>query len=411
MSDNLIMQTEGKQNEQTQNTKTTQFQPNQNSVWDNKKRIGIIAGILIAIILLIYLIASNSGTKVDLAQLYSIEIYGLNGYATATVTFKSDAYSTTDYSNFDSLYQDWMKDDFLSGIQFDLSETENIANGDKIIAVANFDKNSAKKLGFNLKNTKLTVKVDGLKDGEIVDVFDGLEVKFDGISPYGTVTFNNNNSNEFIRNVTYLSESTSNLQNNDEITITASYSASLAVEHSVIVDQNKKAYTVSGLPEYITDSSILSNNQQDIINNESSDALEALLSESWKRIYSSFSDSSSYNLHKESTSSKAISQTLLTLKKSDGSSYSEYTTYNSIVTIYEVTIETSSTSKYSEGGTATGYIAIILDNASIDQDEKVSFKSTSWTGSYDWEKSIHLETIKDSVITSKKAAYILTEWK
>ncbi len=95
---------------------------------------------------------------------------------------------------------------------------------------------------------------DGLT---VIDPFEGLEVQFDGISPYINIGFNNSKCTKEVQDYVEFTYEEGNIANGDSVTITAEYNINDLTPLGVKIENDEKEYTVSGCPEYVNDISTI----------------------------------------------------------------------------------------------------------------------------------------------------------
>lgn len=372
----------------------------------NRKMQVLIGSVfaIIAIVVLALAVIANSGTKVQLNEHYEIKIAGLNEYATASVRRIKNAANEPDLAVFTTEQRN-----FVAEITFNLSKSKSLKNGDTVQATAVFNKKAAKELDLNLKNTTLKLKVENLEKGKAVDVFKGLEVSYDGVSPVATVSLSNNNPDPFVRTVTYDAQPSENLKNGDKITVSARYSDEKAVEEKVVVQNETKTFTVKGLPEYIDESTKLSPAQKETIHKECSDIITAKIA-SYDDFFSSYAkDYISFPKTVSSTEPVLHSQTILSLK-----SPAPNQEYNILVNIYSMSATVTHGMLTKETANLSGYTAVIHKGVYIDQDGNAvlpEYSGQRFSSDIDWENHHNVEELVKKHITAQKDAYIATEIK
>ena len=136
-------------------------------------------------------------------------------------------------------------------------KTEDLSNGDQVTAEIKSSSDLpldtfTKKYGYVVSNPKKTYTVEGLTKIDIVDLFDGVEVTFDGYQGNGTATLNYSDANTKY-GFTYSIDKSSELSNGDVVTVSVN-SSSDYVDRFLLKDGKKAEkyemqYTVSGLGE------------------------------------------------------------------------------------------------------------------------------------------------------------------
>lgn len=361
------------------------------------KKQKIISGSLLALLLIVLISISNYFSKplFNPMEYADIEITGLNTNGEANLIIDGNIPYSEENGFFSSLSKQIKVYEMVNHIEYDVSPKENLSNGDTVTIKALYDKNYFKEIGYRLgKNTK-KVKVKNLRDGRPIDVFETLEVKYEGIAPYGHVSVNNNNSDEFIRTIDYLVENNNHLKNGDKINVTANYDKYIATEKGCIVKEDIKEYTVDGLAKYAMDKADLTKATTDKISKEMQDKLEAYLIDENKWVYAKLTDSYFFHgVNFEGTDHINLAEKhFLSAKKSEDS----YTA-NRTLFIYEFAIKAN-------GKPYPGYIAVYADNISLKPDN--SFSDIKEIGIS--TISSDLQTVYDQNITAYKDQFIIQD--
>ena len=103
-------------------------------------------------------------------------------------------------------------------ITFDKKANKNLKNGDKVKCTVKYNEDSLKDKNIKLKNTEFEVTVKDLKNGEEIDFFKGVEVKFSGFDGNGSADVSYDSAYPFIY---YDYDYKSDLKNGDKYTVTA----------------------------------------------------------------------------------------------------------------------------------------------------------------------------------------------
>jgi hypothetical protein len=114
-------------------------------------------------------------------------------------------------------------------------------------------KEAFKEAGVKISPTEFTYTVEGLEEKppvEKIDVFEGVDVTFAGVSPYIKATFS---GGKYTGYVTYNLSKTAPLKNGDTVTLNATASGTLLSEKNSEPISLSKEYTVEGFPEYVGD--------------------------------------------------------------------------------------------------------------------------------------------------------------
>ena len=115
----------------------------------------------------------------DVFDNFHVSFSGVTGYGAVTVEMS-----------------DTIPEEIADNLEFSVSSTEDVSNGDKIIVTLQYDPNIIKKNGYQIIGDSFQYTVYGLKELTEIDPFDGLVLNYSGISPFCSVNFNNANCNK-----------------------------------------------------------------------------------------------------------------------------------------------------------------------------------------------------------------------
>lgn len=364
-----------------------------------KTAIGIILAIVIILAIIVVIFCVFSRKTIDLSQYLKVEYNGYNGYATATVSIDKDLKS---YIGDSDLYKK-----FVKKAELEIKDNEGLSNGDELVIEVSISENWLKENKLRLKSDTVTITVEGLEEADVVDVFADIEVEVKGVSPNLEMSVNNNNSDSFIRTVTYSLSQSSGLSNGDKVTITANYSETAANEAGKVVANDTMEYEITGYAEYISKVDEFSD---DIKNSIKSEFVEEVKdqteydNDSWYSIIYYKYDNIGYN-ETFTTSEPELVKLYLLTPKNESSTYSWYSpTYNKVYGIYKVSFTSTST-----GAVYDWYYVANVSNVAIkdgalyeDDDNELNYDCSS---SYDDGKT-ETEAYND-IIDSQKSDYVI----
>ncbi len=209
---------------------------------------------------------------IDLNEFVTIQLDGIEGYATLNVSF--------DYDSFKEKYEDEIvfKNDSSSSLSvvedgihlekvYDTSNGEGYSNGDSVTYSWKIDDvvNSKIKNSFVYKN--IDYKVEGLQAVEAFDPFEKIEVTFSGIEPDGKATLvNNYTKTDKAYNLTYVLDKKDGLSNGDTVVVSIEYNdaedvvAAFSTDYGVAPSSLTKEFKVADLSSGVIDSSQISIN-------------------------------------------------------------------------------------------------------------------------------------------------------
>lgn len=232
----------------------------------NKLFIGLMAGgaaLLIAIIIVVIIILQPK--KVDVSKYVNIDYSGFDGYATADVyldewglyaeIMQAKGKRDFDYSDLED-YTDLLKGGItvataMDTIELTLDKEANIANGDVITATITYDNEIANEVDIEFVGETVTITAGGLESVAEVDPFEGLNVTFSGISPYGSVDYEYVGGNEYVETYYFSVSQWDGLKNGDTVTITYDTTDENTMWSGYVATTKEMTYEVTGLQEYV----------------------------------------------------------------------------------------------------------------------------------------------------------------
>ena len=229
----------------------------------NKNVVSIVIPIIAVIVIAVSIVLLTSGIKLDEYVQYNIT--GTNGQGVCSV--KIDEGSLLEDIMHDGKIDDGQYISFLwdgIGSDFDISVNpeKDLKNGDKVHITVKASKNIH---DLKFKEYKKTVKVEGLREAETIDLKDTSTVTLKGVSPYLTVeSITNNYSQGGIK-----ASKTQNIANGDVITITAEEGPIEGYVYNV----NSFEMKVENYPEYVTSSDSMSAEEVQEIKNNAIDVI------------------------------------------------------------------------------------------------------------------------------------------
>ena len=146
-------------------------------------------------------------------------------------------------------------------IEFEFDKSENISNGDEINLFLTADQTKINQIWqANLVYEDIKTTAQGLYKATIIDVFEQIEVSFDGYNGQGIAGFRKNENYELPDDIIFTYSPEENLQNGDIITVKiesldGNVAESILEKLGAKLAQESKKYVVTGLeedPEKIT---------------------------------------------------------------------------------------------------------------------------------------------------------------
>ena len=241
-----------------------------------RRIIILIFALLFVLCGLIVMVAASSlpVATVSLADLARVEYSGFNGDGFATA-FIDDAAVDKFLSGIKKDHErSWLGsrdiDDadyakFRQSLSFSVTRATGLSNGDTINVIGRCDEKLARKLKLEIDNSSGSFTVEGLSDAKMVtvdEVFGGLEVSFEGISPAVTVALQNTSRHPLIKKMTFVLEDPKRVYaSGDTIAVRAQYTDEMCMDCGFTVEvpaeECVREYVVSTDSEYVRSASDL----------------------------------------------------------------------------------------------------------------------------------------------------------
>lgn len=204
---------------------------------------------------------TGCGNKTDPMEYVAVKFTGYNGNGKVDLDVDYDAMIESiigeepDGGNYEK-FSKWMNEYLIydEGIQVSCTPREGLSNGDTITVNISLSETAAKKVSDGEK----TFTVSGLPEIEAVDIFKDISLHYEGIvGDYTTVHLDKHSDNQILQDCNFRVEPQENVKNGDTVTVTITNAEVLAEKHLCTPVETSKAFTVSGLDEYLTDSNLL----------------------------------------------------------------------------------------------------------------------------------------------------------
>lgn len=377
----------------------------------SKLKIIIISAVVALIILAVIIYFAFFYRKtIDLSKYIEVSYYtyssyydndkAYDGYATADVSFDEDKLK-------DLLGSQKKVDKFLDKTEVTVENDNdgNLSNGDELEIKVKVKSSWLDDNKYKLKSEKVSVKVEGLEEADVLDLFkDGeFEVEITGVSPNLKVEVNNNSSNEFIKkNVTYYADESYGLSNGDTVTITAYYDESKALEQGIVIAEDTYEYEIKDQAEYIDsidklDATTLDTLKATFVTNVTAQ----IASDGLYVISRNYEDVTSSLDAYTSTEPELVATYLLTRK---GSSSSYWYDSNKVCSIYKVIYTVTAT-----GVTHEWYYVATATDVAIKDGKLYNQDSIEYDVSDSWDNGKTQQEAYDDLIGSQKGSYVIEE--
>ena len=382
------------------------------TVFKHKKKIALV--VLIAFLMggsfFTYRFISSipKTIEVDLKVYYSVEFSNLNGEGVATGFWKDGYYTAFAGKDKKPDYDlERQRGILASSINVQIEPNVRLKNGDVVKVTMLYDEEQAKESKVKLKNNQFEVTVNGLKDAQVLDVFEGLKVNFSGISPFIEVTLDATGCSSFVQSNVEFELPNNYLKNGDSFTVTAKYDPSIMEENLYKVNTNQKNFTVENCGEYLTSlegKDLGAINQELLDKRDSVDAKETDTESNWYQEVLDIYVSSIVDINHTRVTNKSqpvlTKQFLLTRKQNK---IEEGRTMNRYCQIFEYTVTATD---YDNETTNQGkvYLAVWADNLYSEDGKMIS-----WNPELEWKSNTNLQQLIADTVTTYRDNYNVTE--
>ncbi len=344
-----------------------------------KAKKGIIAGIIaffvvvVAVIATIIVVSGINKEKaikaktVDLSEYIKVSYSGYDGYGTATYSVDHEglekAFIKAQEKN--SKAKETEKLYIASALTYmvsvELSKDDELANGDKIeVSIEISDDIYLETADIIAEKVEYSVEVKDLKEVTKINLFDYIEVTFDGIDGDVTATIKNTATDEFLSSVYFDYTSRWYLSVGDKVTVTIYDSEiSNALEKGYAFTETSKDYVVSGVDYYTNDFDELSDDVVTQMNTKAEDIISEYFEDYSNIDASNIKLVGSYFLVNEEKSDWYYSQNyyypVYSVDVTSSNGKFETTTIYCTVEIYSILNKTSGDVTFKNATTISGY--------------------------------------------------------
>lgn len=253
-----------------------------------KLRIAITGALLI---LMAGALTGCGKKEIDVMEGIEVEFSGVDGYGTARI---SDEYVFEEAALEAAGLTEKMNSDFddeaigtLQGVytieeavKYEVSPSENLSNGDVVTVTASINNESVEDFKIQFTGSEKKFTVEGLKEVEQIDLFQGVEVEFEGFAPYVKATINSQNARQDIY-VSFSIDKSENLTMGDTVTVTAEYDEKGLLQKGYIAKESTKEFTVDECDRYVTQIAEIPEDTISKMNKQFEDAFRSYVSNKW----------------------------------------------------------------------------------------------------------------------------------
>ena len=215
------------------------------------RRIILATGVIVGIVLIVVIVSiMTAGYSVDLSKIYDVQFNGLDGEGKAKIIVNEQEQKNISNELGEYTETSEVMENFF-GIEYEIVPSENLSNGDKVKVVAKYSDSFFEKYKIEFKNSEKEFTVDGLVVPQEIDVFEGLQVNCEGISPFITCTFDTTACGEFTKEFVQFESTARYYSVGEKIEVIATYEKDACVREKVKPIKEKMEYEIGGKACYM----------------------------------------------------------------------------------------------------------------------------------------------------------------
>ncbi len=224
-----------------------------------KSRLSITLIAVAAVIAVIAIVCVVSiGSKADPFEYVKVNFNGYHTAGSAKVSLNEDALISEiigEPVDTEKGLTEWFTkyDAYTSGLEVSFFPKDNLSNGD-VVTVTIVASGEAKS---KVKSGEQTYVVEGLPEVDVVDIFENVQVTFDGLSGEATAKIELMSQDEVLKACQFTIDKGTNLVSGDLITVSIQNAEALVDKYHCIPKETTKTITVPALAQILTDTSSL----------------------------------------------------------------------------------------------------------------------------------------------------------
>lgn len=195
--------------------------------------------------------------KIDVIETVTLKYSGANGFGTAETenayNWETKAFESMGIKEINSFSDLETGLRIETAVSYEIYPKENLSNGDEVTVKAVYDNEAVKEYGIKFIGEEKKFIVEGLQDVKYIDLFEYIEIEFQGISPYVTARIvDTSDQPDSIVRVSYTIDKNTDIMVSDIITVTAQYDKEKLLASGYMAKSDTKEFQVSGVAKYIS---------------------------------------------------------------------------------------------------------------------------------------------------------------
>ena len=240
-----------------------------------KKRIILV---ITLIVLCFSTLVGCGKKKIDVMETLTLSYSGADGYGKAEIEnaydWEDEAFEKAGIENIDDFSSLGNAIAIEMSVSYDVYPNENLSNGDEVVVKAAINNEAVEEYGIEFVASEKKFTVEGLPEIVQVDLFENVDIVYQGIAPNVTASIVDSNTDSYV-STRYILDKSSNLDVGDIITITAEYDKDKLLENGYMAESNTKEFEVSNVVRYATELSDISEEAITQLKKQTEDIIEA----------------------------------------------------------------------------------------------------------------------------------------
>lgn len=275
--------------------------------------------------------------KIDLENYIVWECQGINGYASLELALKVDQIQA-------DLEEKMKKDEkkvalntLLSAMEINGNHEENLSNGDVVVIHVDYDEELCKEAGVRIVGNDMNITVEGLEEGQLIDLFKDVEVQVTGVAPFATAQVVNHSEDPYMKNLTYTVEPSERFEYGSQLQIHCNADKAAAREFGYVYLHDTKGVSTTEVDYYVRSENDLNKELLSLLATEDYATINAESESSVVRMLYKLTDSSNYlfQYNKEWVDRMELKEIRLKVSRDFSSSKEQNQPVNQIYFIWE----------------------------------------------------------------------------
>lgn len=189
-------------------------------------------------------------TKIDLENYITYSYDGIDGYTSIEYSLDVERMKN-DFKEKVSEKKIEAFNTLMDSLEINASKTDNLQNGDVVVLSVKFSEENCKSASVKFVGNDMEIDIEGLREGEVLDLFADITVNVKGIAPLAVASIDNKSTNEFVKGLTYTLDKTTGFQPGDILTVSCNVDEKVAEEAGYVILNKSKSYSTEGIEGYV----------------------------------------------------------------------------------------------------------------------------------------------------------------